>query len=101
MTIVNARNFVGAGLPSENGVSLAEAIIGMKGSPWSELTIDARNCPPDFLNSALFNSFWQRLYEEKPSHFDDAKKIRWEFGYDFQRKNYESLLSKFKPREPA
>lgn len=99
--IIDARFYVGAGRPESNGARLAEIVMQLGDIPWIDLVIDARGCPADFLNSALFNAFWQKLYEAQPQRLEEAKGICWEFMYPFQKANFEFLRAHFQPHEPA
>lgn len=100
-TILDARKYVGAGLPATNGAGLAGEVLKTANVPWSDLVIDARSCPPDYLNSAFFNAFWQHLYEAQPQRLEEAKAIRWEFTHPFQKASFDFLRAHFKPRNPA
>jgi len=100
-TILDARNYVGTGLPATNGQRLADEVPRQDAATWGDLVIDARGCPPEYLNSALFNAFWQRLFENQPSRMTEAKSIRWEFAHSFQKTIIDFLRERFKPRQPA
>jgi hypothetical protein len=45
---------------------LADAILEQDPGTWGDLVIDARGCSPEYLGSALFNTFWQRVSEPQP-----------------------------------
>ena len=100
-TILDARNYVGAGEAAANGARLAEDVLQLDHSTWTDLVIDARGCPPEYLISAFFNAFWQRIAEKRPKQLNKAKAIPWEFSHDFQRVAYDYLRQNFKPRVPA
>jgi hypothetical protein len=100
-TILDARNYVGAGSPAENGAHLAEDVLRRDPSTWTDLVIDARGCPPEYLNSAFFNAFWQRIAEKRPKQLNKAKAIPWEFTHDFQRVAYDYVRKNFKLRVTA
>jgi len=100
-TILDARNYVGVGLPTTNGQRLADEVLRQEPATWGDLVIDARGCPPEYLNSALFNAFWQRLFENQPSRMSEAISIRWEFAHSFQQAIFDVLRGRFKPRQPA
>ncbi len=97
--ILDARNYVGAGLPARNGQRLADALLQEDPATWGDLVIDARGCPPEYLNSGLFNAFWQRIFEQQPASMPEAKLIRWEFSQPFQQTIFDQLRSRFKSRQ--
>src|SRR6185312_4465316 len=99
--ILNAGNYVGSGPTARNGQRLADAVLREDYSTWSNLVIDVRRCPPEYLSSALYNAFWQKILAEHPEWIEEAKSIRWEFAHPFQRKTFDQLLSRFKPRQTA
>jgi hypothetical protein len=99
--ILDARNYVGVGLPATNGQRLADEVLRQDPATWGDLVIDARGCPPEYLNSALFNAFWQRLLENQPNCLTEAKAICWEFAHSFQQTIIDGLRARFKPRQPA
>jgi hypothetical protein len=99
--ILDARNYIGVGLPAMNGQRLADEVLRQDPATWGDLVIDARGCPPEYLNSAIFNAFWQRLVENQPSRLTEAKSIRWEFDHSFQRTIIDFLRERFRPRQPA
>ena len=92
---------LGAGSPAANGARLAEDVLQRDPSTWTDLVIDARGCPPEYLNSAFFNAVWQKIAEKRSKQLNKAKAIRWEFTHDFQRIAYDYLRENFKPRVPA
>ena len=98
---IDARYHVGYRLPSINGASLADAVMKITDVPWSEILIDASRFPPELVISALYNSFWQRIYETQPERLDDAKAIPWEFEYDVKQTVLEYFRSHFEPRQPV
>ena len=99
--ILHARDFVGSGSPASNGERLADALLLQDPATWDDIVIDARDCPPEYLGSALFNAFWQRVSELQPKLLKAAKSVRWEFAHPFQRATFDLLKSKFKPRQTA
>ena len=54
--ILHARNYVGSGSPASNGERLADALLLQDPATWDDIVIDARDCPPEYLGSALFNA---------------------------------------------
>ncbi len=99
--VLHARNFVGSGSPASNGVRLADALLEQDPAVWNDVVIDARDCPPEYLGSALFNAFWQRVSERQPQLLSAAKSLRWEFAHPFQWTTYDLLRSRIKPRQTA
>jgi hypothetical protein len=100
-TILDARNHVGTDLPASNGQRLADVVLREDPAKWGDLVIDARACPPEYLVSALFNAFWQRIFEQQPERLTEAKAVRWEFAQPFQLAIFDALRSRFKPRQTA
>ena len=99
--ILDARNYIGTGLPAKNGQRLADEVLRHDPATWGDLVIEARGCPPEYLNLALFYAFWQRLFENQPSHLAEGKSIPWEFTHPFQQTIIEGLRARFQPRQPA
>ena len=99
--IIDARNYVGVGDPTKNGQRLADEVLRHDPATWGDLVIDARGCPPEYLNTSLFYAFWQRLFEIQPSRLTEGKAIRWEFAYPFQETILNGLRTRFTPRQPA
>jgi hypothetical protein len=99
--VIQARNFIGSGSPASNGERLADVLLEQDSAGWDDVVIDARECPPEYLGSALFHAFWQRISERQPNLQAAAKSIRWEFAHPFQRTTFELLRSRFKPRQTA
>jgi hypothetical protein len=99
--IIDARNYVGARLPERSGLRLADEVLREAPATWSDVVIDARGCPPECLVSALFNAFWQRIFEQQPDRMTEAKSVRWEFSHSFQQTIFDLLRSRFKPRQTA
>ncbi len=99
--MIDARNYVGTGLPERNGQCLADVVLQEDPATWGDLVIDARGCPPEYLVSALFNAFWQRIFEQQPDRLTESKSIPWEFAHPFQQATFDLLRSRFKPRQTA
>ncbi|MGH7170482.1 MAG: hypothetical protein ACRELG_09425 [Gemmataceae bacterium] len=99
--ILHARNFIGSGSPASNGERLADTLLEQDPAAWDDVVIDARDCPPEYLGSALFNALWQRVSERQPKLLSAAKLIRWEFAHPFQKTTFDLLRSRFKPRQTA
>jgi hypothetical protein len=100
-TILQARSFVGSGSPASNGKLLADALLREDPTAWHDLVIDARDCPPEYLGSALFDAFWQRVFERQPDLLAAAKLVRWEFAHPFQQTIFDLLRARFQPRQTA
>jgi hypothetical protein len=99
--ILDARNYIGTGRPAGNGQCVADVVLAEDPAIWGDLIIDARGCPPEYLGSALFNAFWQSIFERQPGRLTEAKSVRWEFAQPFQHVIFDLLRSRFKPRQPA
>jgi hypothetical protein len=99
--IIDARNYIGNGLPARNGQRLADELLKDDPATWGDLVIDTRGCPPEYLGSALFNAFWRRILEQQPGRMTEAKSVRWEFSHSFQRATFDKLWSRFKSHQPA
>jgi len=98
---LDARNYVGTGLPGRNGQRLADVVLREDPATWGDLVIDVRGYPPEYLVSALFNAFWQRIFEQQPDRMTEAKSVRWEFAHPFRQTIFDLLRSRFKPRQPV
>jgi len=99
--IIDARNYVGTSPPARNGQRLAEVVLTEDPATWGDLVIDVRGCPPEYLGSALFNAFWQKIFEQKPDLMMEAMSVSWEFAHPFQKATFDQLRSRFKPRQTA
>lgn len=96
MTILNAKNIIGTGLPHEDGRKLAQYIFDNL-SIKKEFNINLSDCKPKLLISAFFNTFLQTIYDNNSSLLDSARQINWILKYDFQKKNVSRWMINFKP----
>lgn len=98
---IEAINYVGVGFPPDEGERLAEMLLADTSLDWNSISISLKKCPAGLLISAFFNAFLQKIHEEAPAHFDQAKGINWETDFPFQKKNVIEWIARFKPQATA
>ena len=99
---IDAERYLGwhRGWEPTNGIRLANAILA-KDTPWEQIIIDARRCPPELVPCNLIQDFLQRLYEAFPERLEEAKAIRWELYTDATQAVFGLMRDRFKPRATA
>jgi len=95
--MVNGNKLVGTGFPTDEGKNLASHLLDQQDLDWSDLVIDLSKCPSSLLISAFFNAFWQEFADENGALLDDARKIRWQLAFSFQKNNVELWAKEFRP----
>jgi len=85
--MVDGNNLVGTGFPTDEGKNLASQLLNRDDVEWGELVIDLSKCPSSLLISAFFNAFWQEVADENESLLEEARNIKWQFAYSFQKDN--------------
>ena len=98
--IINAREYVGAGFPPNEGERLAQWLMNQDIASWGSLVIDLDDCPPALLISAFFNAFLQHIFEHQPKRLEEAKSITWKARFPFQDRNIKEWVAAFAPFTP-
>ena len=95
--MVNGNEMVGTGFPTEEGQKLASQLLKRDDIEWNGLVVDISKCPSSLLISAFFNAFWQEIADEKNTLLDDARNIKWQTAFSFQKDNIATWATEFNP----
>lgn len=94
---VNGNELVGTGFPTDEGQNLANHLLAEKDLDWENLVVDLSKSPPSLLISAFFNAFWQEVADQREDLLDQARNIRWQLVFSFQKENVAIWATDFKP----
>ena len=97
---IDARTYVGIGLPHESGVKLADGLLAA-GVDWNDLEVDVRDLPAALAISDFFLSFLQRIHDKRPDLLDAARNIKWDMKNPVQQLLVPRWMRDFQPLTPT
>jgi hypothetical protein len=86
------------GTPTEEGIRLAKALLARGDIDWSDITIDFRGMPFDFLNLSFFYGFLQQIHDTRSDLLESARKVKWKLSYGVLEELIASFVTDFQPR---
>lgn len=98
MSKIKADEIVGRGFPTDEGQRLAETLLDNREFDWSKDHVDLTGCDPALLISAFFIAFLQAVHDRNSGLLIAARRLQWEFEFEFQHDNVRTWMNGFEPR---